>query len=97
MQSQSTQAFPRAAASRGLAALAVAAMLALALVPAVASAADPKKNKGRTLSFEEDVVETSYLRPEGTVIEGINKKKRQSLIRIRLDFYQEIMRSAQDI
>lgn len=86
----------RGALIRALALLAAAALLAVTLLPAAASAADRKK-KGRTLSFEEDVVETTYLRPEGTVIEGINKKKRQSLIRIRIDFFAEIVRSAQDL
>lgn len=72
------------------------ALLATALLaPAAASAAS--KKKGRTVSFDEDNIETSYLRPEGSSIQGINKKKRQSLIRVRTDFFAEIIRSAQDL
>ncbi|MEY3012710.1 MAG: hypothetical protein RIT45_1445 [Pseudomonadota bacterium] len=72
------------------------AFLAGLLLPAVASSA-PRKKGPRTLSFEEDNVDATYLRPEGSSIQGINKKKRQSLIRVRTDFFAEIVRSAQDL
>lgn len=73
------------------------AFLAGLLLPAVASSATPRKKGPRTLSFEEDNVDATYLRPEGSSIQGINKKKRQSLIRVRTDFFAEIVRSAQDL
>lgn len=51
----------------------------------------------RTVTFEDDVIETTLLRPDGAVVEGINKNKRASLIRIRTTFFAEIIRSAEDL
>ena len=51
----------------------------------------------RTVTFEDDVIETALLRPDGAVVEGINKNKRASLIRIRTTFFAEIIRSAEDL
>ncbi len=81
----------------GVAAALLAAASLVAPVAASAQEKGGKGKKGRTLNFDEDVVETSYLRPEGGNIQGINKKKRQSLIRVRTDFYAEVVRSAQDL
>lgn len=73
---------------------ALALVAAAALTPAVA-VAKPKRDKAsRTVSFEDDVVETSYLRPESSVVESINSRTRTSLIRIRMDFFKKIVRSA---
>lgn len=85
----------RSSAARHATRAAILLLAAALLLPAAASAAN--KKKGRTLSFEEDTVETTYLRPEGSSIQGINKKKRQSLIRVRMHFFAEIIRSAQDL
>ena len=79
---------------------AIALLAAAALLSPLAATAQQKGargKKGRTLSFEEDVIESQYLRPQGENVQGINKKKRQSLIRVRTDFYSEIVRSAQDL
>lgn len=84
---------------------------ALALAPtALISAAAPadgwaqdkgkpaaKKGKSKEYSFEDDVIETQYLRPDTANIEGLNKNKRASLIRIRLNFFAELVRSAEDL
>lgn len=56
-----------------------------------------KAKAGRTLSFEDDVVEANFLRPDVTVIDAKSKDKRASLIRIRTNFFAEIYRSAEDL
>ncbi len=76
------------------------ALVAVAVISApMALDAKPRRRakRTRTLSFEDDVVETSYLRPESSVVETLNKKKRSSLIRIRMDFFAEIIRSARNL
>lgn len=86
---------------RKFALTALGALVALSLVaiPMTADAAPPRSRakKTRTLSFEDDLVETTYLRPETSVVEALNKKKRSSLIRIRMDFFAEIIRSARNL
>ena len=86
--------------ARALAVVAVGvAVAATSFVPQDALG-QPKpggKKKERTFSFEDDVIETSLLRPETTQVETINKHKRASLIRIRLHFFNEIIRSAEDL
>ena len=56
-----------------------------------------KKNEGRSLSFEDDNIETQYQRPDTDAIQGLSTRTRNSLIRIRKDFFAEIIRSAEDI
>lgn len=80
----------------------LAAVAAVALLGLPASAFAQKKpakseGKGRTLEFEDDVIETTLLRPETTQVETLNKNKRASLIRIRMNFFAEIIRSAEDL
>lgn len=91
--------------------LSVALVSALAIAPtAVMSAVAPtegwaqdkgkpaaKKGKSKEYSFEDDVIETQYLRPDTANVEGLNKNKRASLIRIRLNFFAELVRSAEDL
>ncbi len=79
--------------------LALVALVMLAL-PGLALAQEKagKGKKGaRVLSFEEDHIEGQYQKPGGENIQSLNKKKRQSLIRVRTDFYAEIVRSARDL
>ncbi len=94
----------RPARSR-FASVAVVAMLALggfvaasvaAPVPASAQAKG-KKSKQNSYDFEDDVIETQYLRPDTGTVQAINKDKRRSLIRIRKDFFAELIRSAEDL
>ncbi len=89
------------------AALAAALVLAptavlSAVAPATGWAQDKgkpaaKKGKSKEYSFEDDVIETQYLRPDTANVEGLNKNKRASLIRIRLNFFAELVRSAEDL
>ena len=75
--------------------MAAAALIGgVALAPAMADAKPRRSKASRTVSFEDDVVETSYLRPESSVVESINSRTRTSLIRIRMDFFRKIIRSA---
>ena len=79
------------------------AVVALAAGATWAWAADDKgkksgkKGEGRTLSFEDDNIETQYQRPDTDAIQGLSSRTRNSLIRIRKDFFAEIIRSAEDI
>lgn len=74
------------------------ALAALSLQPAESWAQSKKGAKSqRTVTFEDDVIETALLRPDGAVVEGINKNKRASLVRIRTNFFAEIIRSAEDL
>jgi len=75
------------------------ALLAVSAFAAVADAQQPvrKKDKSRTVSFEDDVIETTLLRPDVATTESINTKRRKSLIRIRTSFFAEIIRSAEDL
>ncbi len=79
--------------------LVAVALLALSAFAAGADAQQPgrKKDKSRTVSFEDDVIETTLLRPDVATTESINTKRRKSLIRIRTSFFAEIIRSAEDL
>ena len=48
------------------------------------------------MSFEDDVIEATYIRPEGGTID-VKQNQRQSLIRIRTNFFAELFRSAEDL
>ena len=74
--------------------LIVALSLALAPIQLDAAPKTKRSKRARVLNFEDDVVETTYLRPESSVVETLNKKKRASLIRIRMDYFAKIVRSA---
>ena len=47
--------------------------------------------------FEDDVVEGSFVRPEGEFIDSQNNRQKNSLIRIRENFLPEMLKSAEDI
>ena len=49
------------------------------------------------MSFEGDVVEAQFLRPDQGVTEALLRKKRSSLIKLRTDFVDEILKSAEDL
>ena len=83
-----------------LAKLVLSGALAAAVVFAVApqdAEAKRRRKKTRTVTFEDDQVEASFLRPEGSTTTSLSKKKRSSLIRVRMDFFAEIIRSARDL
>lgn len=93
---RSTQATVRSAIASRCARCALA--LGLLAVPAGANAQTKGKAKAaRTVSFEDDVIEASYIRPEGGQIDVKAKNERPSLIRIRKNFFAELFRSAEDL
>ena len=47
--------------------------------------------------FEDDVVEGSFVRPEGEYLDARRSARHSSLIRIRENFVPEMLRSAEDI
>lgn len=56
-----------------------------------------KKEKVKEFDFEGDVVEAEFLRPEEATIEAIARRKKASLIQIRNDFVDEILKSSEDL
>lgn len=75
----------------------VTALPALAQDSTRAAGGKKKGDKSRTLTFEDDMIETQLLRPDTEAIQGLSNRTRTSLIRIRKDFFAEIIRSAEDI
>jgi len=78
--------------------------LALAVVFAASSpleAKDKKKKKGAdsvtVFDFEEDEVTVSFLKPEMGFVGVVQQEEAASLIKIRQDFVDEIVRSAEDL
>lgn len=47
--------------------------------------------------FEDDVVEGSFVRPEGDYLSARRRARHSSLIRIRENFVPEMLKSAEDI
>ncbi len=47
--------------------------------------------------FEDDVVEGSFVRPEGEYLDSRRRARHSSLIRIRENFVPEMLKSAEDI
>jgi len=47
--------------------------------------------------FEDDVVEGSFVRPEGEYLDARRQSRHSSLIRIRENFVPEMLKSAEDI
>ena len=82
--------------SRGKrAVLAIAAIVAMA---GTAFAAPPASDdEPKQFDFETDEVTVDVLKPDATMVEVLRAKARKSLIRIRVDFIKEIVRSAEDI
>lgn len=62
--------------------------------PPAAAESKPQKKK---FNFEGDTISTDYLKPGTMLIEGVSRGRRSSLIEVRLDFVNEILRSADDI
>ena len=71
-------------------------MVAVLAVP-TADAKRRKKDEGKVFDFEGDTIETDYLKPDAAMVESIVRQKRASLIKIRTDFVNEIVKSAEDI
>ena len=71
---------------------------ALGLAPAaLAQEAEGGEPEPQVFDFEEDEISTDYLKPNTMVIEGMRRGRMSSLISVRLDFVDEIVKSAEDI
>lgn len=84
--------------------LTLAATLPLLLGAPAAFAADPPAPavapapaEPQVFDFEGDDVTTDYLKPNSLLVEGLRRGRMSSLITVRLDFVDEIVRSAEDI
>ncbi len=75
--------------------------LAVGSVQSDALAGEPppatEKPQKRSFNFTGDTISTDYLKPGTLLIEGVSRGRRSSLIEVRLDFVNEILRSADDI
>jgi len=80
--------------------LAIIVFLSLAGAGAAyAQAADDNATyKSKTVyDFEDDNVEGDLQRPDGELVNSINKAQHESLIEIRKDFIPEMLKSLEDI
>lgn len=53
--------------------------------------------KVKVFDFTGDTIEGDLIRPEGSTVDARDFAKHSSLIRIRKDFIQEIIKSAEDL
>ena len=65
--------------------------------PSPAPTEEPAVPATKEFNFELDEVTVDVLKPDATMVEVLRQKARRSLIRIRMDFIKEIVRSAEDI
>jgi len=70
---------------------------ALSAPALAAKPAKPKAPEEKTFDFEGDTIEADFLKPHGGVIETVIIEERKSLIKIRLDFVDEIVQSAEEL
>jgi hypothetical protein len=79
------------------------AMLAILSLTGVGTAlaqegGDNASYKSKTVyDFEDDNVEGDLQRPDGELVNSINKAQHESLIEIRKDFIPEMLKSLEDI
>ena len=79
---------------------ALLAFLVLGLAPAVSAAprGEPAPDsEEQVFDFEGDEVSTDFLKPNTMLVEGLRRGRMSSLISVRLNFVDEIVRSAEDI
>jgi hypothetical protein len=93
---------PAAPAKPAPAPAAAPAKVAPAPAPAATPAKAGKPATGKTgeeklMEFEGDVVEAQFLRPDQGVTEAVVRRTRSSLIQVRTDFVDEILKSAEDL
>ncbi len=69
----------------------------LVLAPAAFAQQKEPESPVTEMSFDGDVVEADFLRPDQGVAEGLIRKKKNSLIKLRTDFVDEILKSAEDL
>lgn len=65
----------------------------------VAGRAAPKNEyqKVQRMSFLDDVVDAGVQRPDGVVVSGSTRQPQTSLIRVRMNFVPELIKSAENI
>ncbi len=76
------------------------ALLLFSLSPGAAlaqAAEEDASGEPQVFDFEADEISTDYLKPNTMVIEGMRRGRMSSLISVRLDFVDEIVKSAEDI
>ena len=77
------------------------AMIAVLTIGGLGTALAQEKGeqfKSKTVyDFEDDNVEGDLQRPDGELVNAINKAKHTSLIEIRKDFIPEMLKSLEDI
>lgn len=83
-----------------------AALVLVVVAGSRAAQADDKKAAGgdkgagskvKVYDFSGDTIEGDLIRPEGSTVDARDFAKHASLIRIRKDFIQEIIKSAEDL
>ena len=83
----------------------LAALVIVVVGSSAPALADDKKagDKGgstpkvKVYDFSGDTIEGDLIKPEGTTVDARDFAKHSSLIRIRKDFIQEIIKSAEDL
>ena len=77
---------------------AMIAILSLTGVGTALAQEDNASYKSKTVyDFEDDNVEGDLQRPDGELVNSINKAQHESLIEIRKDFIPEMLKSLEDI
>ena len=74
--------------------LAVLMLLAFATPVFAQAAGEPEE---RLFDFEGDTVAADVLKPDASIVDAVTRRERKSLIKLRVDFVDEIVRSAEDI
>jgi hypothetical protein len=75
------------------------ALLVGSSVPAAAAPRPAPKAPAdeKVFDFEGDTVEAEFLKPNSGLVETVLRDERRSLIKIRLDFVDEIVQSAEEL
>jgi predicted secreted Zn-dependent protease len=71
--------------------------LVLATAPAFAQKGDKGKPKVKTYDFTGDTIEGDLIKPEGEAVNARDITQFSSLIRIRREFINEIIKAAEDL
>ena len=67
------------------------------LLTAGASSAQDKRKNVREFNFDEDVLTVEFLKPDLELVGLVKQEQMASLIEIRKDFVDEIVKSAEDL
>jgi hypothetical protein len=78
--------------------IAVLNLAGVGIASAQEAGGDNAAYKSKTVyDFEDDNVEGDLQRPDGELVNSINKAQHESLIEIRKDFIPEMLKSLEDI